>query len=50
VTISVLGYYPNPQIPDESEARVYIDHLKQVIRAAELLGVDMVTSFTRRES
>ena len=38
VSISGLGYYPNPLTPDEEEARVYIDHIKKVIRAAALLG------------
>ena len=39
VAISGLGYYPNPLAPDSAEAQVYIDHLKQVILAARLLGV-----------
>jgi len=48
VTISALGYYPNPLVPDKSEARVYIDHLKKVIRAAKLLGLDLVNTFVGR--
>ena len=34
VEISGLGYYPNPLAPDATEAKVYINHLKKVIRAA----------------
>ncbi|NJN80961.1 MAG: sugar phosphate isomerase/epimerase [Caldilineaceae bacterium] len=48
VTISGLGYYPNPLTPDRAEAQVYIDHIKQVIVAAELLGVGVVNSFVGR--
>ncbi len=39
VEISGLGYYPNPLVPDRREAKVYSDHLKRVIRAAERLGI-----------
>ncbi len=49
VSISGLGYYPNPLAPDASESAVYIDHLKQVIRAAEMLGVGLVNSFIGRD-
>ena len=45
VSISGLGYYPNPLTPDRNEAQVYIDHLKQVILAAETLGVGVVNTF-----
>jgi len=49
VSISGLGYYPNPLAPDASESAVYIDHLKQVIRAAERLDVGLVNSFIGRD-
>ena len=49
VKASGLGYYPNPLAPDASESAVYIDHLKQVIRVAELLGVGVVNSFIGRD-
>ncbi len=49
VTISGLGYYPNPLTPDRQEAQVYIDHIKQVILAAELLGVGVVNTFIGRD-
>jgi sugar phosphate isomerase/epimerase len=49
VTISGLGYYPNPLTPDRDEGQVYIDHIKQVILAAELLGVGVVNTFVGRD-
>lgn len=49
VTISGLGYYPNPLAPDKNEARVYVEHLKSVIKAAKLLGVGVVNTFTGRD-
>jgi len=49
VSISALGYYPNPLAADRKEAKVYIDHIKRVIRAAELLGVGLVNTFVGRD-
>ena len=49
VSISGLGYYPNPLDPDADEARFYIGHLQKVIRAAELLGVGLVNTFIGRD-
>jgi sugar phosphate isomerase/epimerase len=49
VAISGLGYYPNPLAADPAEARVYVDHLKKVILAAELLGVGCVNTFVGRD-
>ncbi len=49
VEISGLGYYPNPLAPDAREARVYINHLKRVISAASLLGVNLVNTFIGRD-
>lgn len=45
VAISALGYYPNPLCPDRAEAEIYITHIKRVIDAAVLLGINMVTTF-----
>src|SRR5947209_15278632 len=39
VSISGLGYYPNPLDPDEGHRRVVVEHLKRVISAAARLGV-----------
>lgn len=49
VSISGLGYYPNPLAPDAEEARVSVEHIKKVILAAELLGLDVVNSFIGRD-
>lgn len=47
--ISGLGYYPNPLVPDRKEGKVYSDHIKKVIRAAELLGVNQMNTFIGRD-
>jgi len=49
VSISALGYYPNPLAPDPAEARVYVEHLEAVIRTARLLGVRTVNTFVGRD-
>lgn len=49
LSISGLGYYPNPLTPDPEEAQVYIDHIKRVILAAEVLGVGVVNTFIGRD-
>jgi sugar phosphate isomerase/epimerase len=48
VAVSGLGYYPNVLAPDPKEAKAYIDHLKKVVRAAELLGVGLTNTFVGR--
>jgi sugar phosphate isomerase/epimerase len=49
VSISALGYYPNPLVADVDEAQVYIDHLRAVIDAAAILGLDRVNTFIGRD-
>ena len=49
IEISGLGYYPNPLTPDPAEAKTYIDHIKKVIRAAALLGVNQMNTFIGRD-
>lgn len=49
VSISALGYYPNPLTPDDARAKVYTDHLQQLIDAAAELGVNCVTTFVGRD-
>lgn len=49
VSISGLGYYPNPLAPNADEAKVYCEHLKEVIKAAKLLGVGVVNTFIGRD-
>jgi len=45
LSISGLGYYPNPLHPDPDHRRMVIDHLKKVITAAGLMGVPVVNTF-----
>lgn len=49
VSISGLGYYPNPLAPDEAEARRAAEHLRAVIRASSVLGVPQVNTFVGRD-
>jgi len=49
VQVSALGYYPNPLAPDPAEAAVYVAHIEKVIRAARLLGLDLVNTFIGRD-
>ncbi len=45
LTISGLGYYPNPLHADQSHRDNVIGHLKLVIKAAGLMGVGVVNTF-----
>jgi sugar phosphate isomerase/epimerase len=49
IEISSLGYYPNPLAPDREEAERSVDHLRKVIEASALLGVNVVTTFIGRD-
>ena len=49
VSISGLGYYPNPLTPDKEAARIYINHIKKMIRAAAKLGLKQVNTFVGRD-
>jgi sugar phosphate isomerase/epimerase len=49
VSLSGLGYYPNILTADPAEATVCIEHLKKVISAAPLLGVNQVNTFVGRD-
>jgi sugar phosphate isomerase/epimerase len=49
VSISGLGYYPNPLTPDTAEAERAVAHLRKVIEAAARLGVSRVNSFVGRD-
>jgi len=49
VSISALGYYPNPLAPDPAEAQTYIAHLKLVIGASAKLGIGLVNTFVGRD-
>ena len=45
LTVSGLGYYPNPLHAEASHRENVIGHLKQVITAASLMGVTVVNTF-----
>ncbi|MFB0552569.1 MAG: sugar phosphate isomerase/epimerase family protein [Phycisphaerae bacterium] len=49
VTISGLGYYPNPLEADKKNADRYITHIKKVIDAAGRLGLENVNTFIGRD-
>ncbi|OHB80001.1 MAG: AP endonuclease [Planctomycetes bacterium RBG_16_55_9] len=49
VSISGLGYYPNPLEADKKNAAHYIAHLKKVIGAAVQLGLKNVNTFVGRD-
>jgi sugar phosphate isomerase/epimerase len=49
VSISALGYYPNPLSPDAAEAAVAVEHIRKVIAAAALLGVGRMNTFVGRD-
>ncbi len=49
VGISALGYYPNPLDPDAAVSKKAVDHFKQVILAAEKLGLGNANTFIGRD-
>ena len=49
IEISALGYYPNLLSPDPTEAEQAAAHLRQVIRASQVLGLDQVNTFAGRD-
>ena len=49
IFISGLGYYPNPLEADVNNAEKYIQHIKDLIRAAKKLDVPVVNTFVGRD-
>ena len=49
IQISALAYYPNTMDPDLEKRRENIDHLKKVIKASALLGVNLTNTFIGRD-
>ncbi len=45
IEITALGYYPNPLDIDNEKAEYYANHIRKVIKAANLLGVNKVSTF-----
>lgn len=49
VAISALAYYPNPLDADIKKRNANIRHLRKVIEASNILGINMVTTFIGRD-
>lgn len=49
IKISSLAYYPNTMDGDIEKRNVAVEHLKNVIRASNKLGINMVTTFIGRD-
>lgn len=49
VSISGLGYYPNPLSPDQAEATQAVEQILAVIDASALLGVNVMNTFIGRD-
>jgi sugar phosphate isomerase/epimerase len=49
MSISGLGYYPNPLVADDKEAGVYIEHIKKVITASAKLDIGRMNTFIGRD-
>lgn len=49
VSLSALGYYPNPLAADRGESELAVAHLNKLIDAAAHLGVGTVTTFVGRD-
>ena len=49
VSLTALGYYPNALDPDPQVSRFAVNHLKKVIKAAQVLGLKNVNSFIGRD-
>ena len=49
VTISGLGYYPNPLAADPAESNLAVEHIRTVIDACTLLGLHQMNTFIGRD-
>jgi len=45
ISISSLGYYPNPLDPDKEAAAAAVAHIKKLIAVSATMGIGMVTTF-----
>ena len=45
ISISSLGYYPNPLAPDPTESETAVEQIHRVISASAALGINRATSF-----
>lgn len=48
ISISGLGFYPNPLDSDQKKSEFYIEHIKKIIRACNQLGVPVMNTFIGR--
>ncbi|OYU65073.1 MAG: AP endonuclease [Cytophagaceae bacterium BCCC1] len=48
ISISGLGYYPNPLDADSKKSEFYIEHIKKIIRACNQLDVPVMNTFIGR--
>ncbi len=49
MSLTALGYYPNPLDPNPEVSKVAVNHLKKVIKAAAVLGLKNVNTFVGRD-
>ena len=49
ITISGLGYYPNPLAADPAESNTAVEHIRTVIDACTLLGLHQMNTFIGRD-
>ncbi len=49
IEISALGYYPNPLDPDIEKRNFFVSHIKKVIDASALIGVNRINTFIGRD-
>ena len=49
VSISGLGYYPNPLSPNATEAALAVEHLGKLLTAGKQLGLTRVNTFVGRD-
>jgi sugar phosphate isomerase/epimerase len=48
ISVSALGYYPNPLEADQEQAAVFVAHIKKVISASAQLGIGVMNTFIGR--
>src|SRR5260221_2249889 len=49
ISLSALGFYPNPLDPDPAVSKKAIDHFKRVIVASQKLGLQNANTFVGRD-
>ena len=49
ITISALGYYPNPLDANREQAAFVVEHIKKVITASARLGIGVMNTFIGRD-